>query len=71
MNDLRDLKALIRSATPTVEIETMEETRAMRLLEELARDHDLPLYRWSAATGLTQPGFQYGSAAPAGSVAAG
>src|SRR5690606_11634559 len=66
MNDLRDLKALIRSVTPVIEIETMEETRAMRLLEELARELDLPLYRWSAAAGLTQPDFRYGASKPAG-----
>lgn len=66
MNDLRDLKALIRAVTPIIAIETMEETRALRLLDELAREFDRPLYRWSAASGLTQPGFRYGAAAPAG-----
>lgn len=66
MNDLRDLMALIRSVTPVIEIETMEETRAMKLLDKLARELDLPLYRWSAAAGLTQPGFRYGASKPAG-----
>ena len=63
MNDLRDLKALIRSAMPIIAIETLEEVRALRLLETLARDLDLPLYRWSAAGGLVQPGFSYAASA--------
>jgi SpoVK/Ycf46/Vps4 family AAA+-type ATPase len=66
MNDLRDLTALIRSRTPIIVFETMEETRAMRLLETLAAERNLPLYRWSAAAGLvargSQPDVRYGSA---------
>lgn len=65
MNDLRDLAALIRSRTPVIVIETMEESRAMRLVETIASERDLPLYRWSAATGLvarsSQPDVRYGT----------
>lgn len=60
MNDLRDLAALIRSHTPIIVIETLEEPRAFRLLEELARHLNHGLYRWSAASGLAQLNFRYG-----------
>ena len=49
-----------RAATPIIVIETMEETRAMRLLAELAEELERPLYRWTAAVGLVEPGFRYG-----------
>ncbi|MFN3985622.1 MAG: AAA family ATPase [Rhodocyclaceae bacterium] len=61
MNDLRDLTALIRSHTPIIVIETMEEARALKLLEDLAREQDLPLFRWSAASGLSHLNFRYGA----------
>lgn len=64
MNDLRDLAALIRSRTPIVVIETMEEARALKLVEELAREKGHALYRWSAAAGLAQLNFRYGGSAP-------
>ena len=60
MNDLRDLAALIRSRMPIIVIETMEEMRALKLVDELARTLDHPLYRWSAASGLVQLNFRYG-----------
>lgn len=62
MNDLRDLSALIRSRTPIIIIETMEEVRALKLLTELVNGRDQALYRWSAATGLAQLNFRYGGA---------
>lgn len=60
MNDMRDLAALIRSRTPIIVIETMEELRALKLLEDFTRDKGQTLFRWSAATGLTQLNFRYG-----------
>lgn len=60
MNDMRDLAALIRSRTPIIVIETMEELRALKLLEEFAREKGQLLYRWSAAVGLSLLNFRYG-----------
>ncbi len=60
MNDQRDLAALLRSRTPIIVIETMEELRALRLLEQLGNSLDIPLYRWSAASGLVHANFRYG-----------
>ncbi len=59
MSDIRDLEALIRAGSPIIVIETVEEMRAFRLMKDLAQDRRLPLYRWSASTGLTHVNFQY------------
>jgi SpoVK/Ycf46/Vps4 family AAA+-type ATPase len=60
MNDMRDLAALIRSRTPIIVIETMEERRALKLLEDFAHNKGQALYRWSAAAGLSLLNFRYG-----------
>lgn len=52
MNDQRDLTLIIRSRFPIVLIETHEETRAMALLEQVARLEGQGLFVWSAADGL-------------------
>jgi len=61
MTDFRELSALVRSRVPLITIETVEEPKAVALLEQLAREQDLSLFAWSAADGLAQLNFRYGS----------
>lgn len=50
------LKVLINSNTPIVVIETVEETRAVRLIREAADELGLQVFEWSIADGLTRAG---------------
>jgi len=50
------LKILISSSTPVVVIETVEETRAVRLIRAAADELQLPVFEWSIADGLTRAG---------------
>jgi ATP-dependent 26S proteasome regulatory subunit len=53
---LARLKVLISSSTPVVVIETVEETRAVRLIRSAADEMQLPVFEWSIADGLTRAG---------------
>jgi AAA+ superfamily predicted ATPase len=54
-----DLKALILSFHPAVVIESVEEERVTRLVQEAASELRLPLFEWSLTRGLTGPGMEY------------
>ncbi|MDO9599578.1 MAG: AAA family ATPase [Azoarcus sp.] len=66
MPDFRELSALVRSRMPLLCIETVEEPKALRLIERLARDDNHDLHCWSVADGLVQQNFRYGNARPEG-----
>lgn len=55
-DQLERLKVLIESSTPIVVMETVEETRAVRLVRAACSSLDLALFEWSIATGLTRCG---------------
>jgi MoxR-like ATPase len=64
-----DLKTLILSFHPAVVIESVEEERVGRLVQEVASGLRLPLFEWSLTKGLTGPGTEYaihGTADPLG-----
>ena len=46
------LKLLINSDTPLIALETVEEHRAVALLQAACRDLNLPLFEWTIADGL-------------------
>ena len=46
------LKLLIRAGNPFISIETTDEERAVRLVQDVARDLPQPLYEWSMTDGL-------------------
>src|SRR5207248_4098504 len=48
------LKLLIRAGHPLVSIETRDEGRAVELVRKTAENHHLPLFEWSATTGMCQ-----------------
>lgn len=50
--DRHDLELLIKSRNPIISIETHEETRALQLLSEIARDFNRPLFSWDVIDGL-------------------
>jgi hypothetical protein len=52
MSDLKDLQALLRSATPIIAIETHEETRVLDLFTRLGQ----PVHRWTVTEGLRELG---------------
>jgi SpoVK/Ycf46/Vps4 family AAA+-type ATPase len=56
VDPLNRLKILISSSTPVVVIETVEETRAVRLIRAAADELQLPVFEWSIADGLTRAG---------------
>ncbi|WMS85836.1 AAA family ATPase [Pleionea litopenaei] len=51
-SDLRDLKLLIQSRNPIIGIESHEENRVLKLLSDLARDINKPLFTWDIVDGL-------------------
>ncbi|MGD8175565.1 AAA family ATPase [Marinimicrobium sp. ARAG 43.8] len=57
MQDAHDLKLMLDSKVPLVVIESHEETKAINLLQRVARETGRPLYHWSITDGLTQLGF--------------
>ncbi len=61
MPDFRDLSTLVRSRVPLVSIETSEEPKALALLDRIAREDGLELYRWTVADGLIHSNFRYGA----------
>ncbi|MDZ7643804.1 MAG: hypothetical protein U5K76_06000 [Woeseiaceae bacterium] len=56
MDHTKDLELVMRSRTPLVVIETTDEARMLRLLQDItmARTGDdyLPLFRWTVTDGL-------------------
>jgi ATP-dependent 26S proteasome regulatory subunit len=56
VDPLARLKIFISSNTPVVVIETVEETRAVRLIRSAADEMQLPVFEWSVADGLTRAG---------------
>ncbi|UCF87505.1 MAG: AAA family ATPase [Nitrospiraceae bacterium] len=61
MDNIRDLEVLINSHYPIIYIETFEEKRVETLVLEVAFKMGLPLFIWSATTGLAR----FGSEKPA------
>src|SRR5438270_5402902 len=54
MDAKQRLKVLIDSSTPIVVIETLEEARALRLIQQAATELELPVFEWSIADGLSR-----------------
>src|SRR3954463_1803999 len=54
MDPKQRLKVLFESTTPIVIIETLEETRALRLVHEAAGELKLAVFEWSIADGLSR-----------------
>lgn len=52
MQDALDLAVLIASQTPLVVVETHDEKSVLSLLQRVAREKDIPLFRWSVSDGL-------------------
>ncbi len=52
MPDLHDLELLLRSDTPLILIESLEEPRVIMLFARLALRIAQPAYRWSVTDGL-------------------
>jgi hypothetical protein len=50
------LKVLIDSSTPVVVIETVEETRALKVVQTACSQLNLPVFEWSIADGLSRCG---------------
>jgi SpoVK/Ycf46/Vps4 family AAA+-type ATPase len=57
---LERLKVLIDSSTPIVILETVEETRAVRLVHAAASALDLAVFEWTIASGLVRCGNDIG-----------
>ncbi len=55
-NVLDRLKVLIDSSTPIVVMETVEETRAVRLVRVACSALNLTTFEWSIASGLMRSG---------------
>jgi len=49
-----DLRLMINSRNPIITVETTEEDRLKDLLLAIATELDVPLYMWSAITGLAK-----------------
>ncbi|QDT96188.1 AAA family ATPase [Gimesia aquarii] len=48
------LELMIRSGNPFISIETLDEQRALKAIQNVATDLKKPLYEWSATNGLCQ-----------------
>src|SRR6266481_4862936 len=53
---LERLKVLIDSSTPIVVMETVEETRAVRMVRQACSALNLAAFEWTIATGLARSG---------------
>src|SRR5215831_10276092 len=58
---LERLKILIDSSTPIIVMETVEETRAVRLVREASSPLNLAVFEWSIASGLMRCGGEPGA----------
>ncbi|MEW7977632.1 MAG: hypothetical protein AB2814_09415 [Candidatus Sedimenticola endophacoides] len=54
MRELHDLELILRSDTPIITIESLEETRVLHLLTQLALRLGEPMFRWSVTEGLSR-----------------
>ena len=63
MNDLHDLEVVLRSETPILMIESLEEPRLLELLGEIGQRLHLPVHCWTLTDGLRSLG---GRAVPSG-----
>ncbi|MDR2189068.1 MAG: AAA family ATPase [Azonexus sp.] len=61
MDDLNDLRLVLRSRFPLVIIESHEEAKVRSLIEKAARADELSFFTWSVADGLTRENFRYSS----------
>jgi SpoVK/Ycf46/Vps4 family AAA+-type ATPase len=52
MQELHDLELLLRSRTPLVVVESLEETRVLQLFARLGLRLAQPMYRWTVTEGL-------------------
>ncbi|MCL2345997.1 MAG: AAA family ATPase [Desulfobulbus sp.] len=59
MDDLNDLRLVLRSRFPLVIIESHEEAKVRSLIEKAARADNLAFFTWSVADGLTRQNFRY------------
>ena len=66
MDTSADLRVLLASQYPLLLVATREEQRFLRLLRRAAADLGLPVWVWSAATGLARDGKEpmYGTVDP-------
>jgi SpoVK/Ycf46/Vps4 family AAA+-type ATPase len=62
---LEQLKVLMDSSTPIIILETVEETRAVRLVHAAALPLKLAVFEWTIASGLVRCGNDAGAYAPA------
>jgi SpoVK/Ycf46/Vps4 family AAA+-type ATPase len=62
---LEQLKVLMDSSTPIVILETVEETRAVRLVHAAALPLNLAVFEWTIASGLVRCGNDVGMHVPA------
>ncbi|NVJ49236.1 MAG: AAA family ATPase [Gammaproteobacteria bacterium] len=56
VSDRRDLELLIKSRNPIVGIESHEENRVLKLLVDIARDLNKPMFTWDIVDGLKRSG---------------
>lgn len=56
MDNTADLRVLLASRYPLLLVETNEEPRFLATLRRAAREIDVPVWTWSAATGLARDG---------------
>src|ERR1700751_564224 len=61
---LESLKVLIDSSTPIVVMETVEESRAVRMVRAACSSLNLATFEWSIASGLARCGSDVGEAVP-------
>lgn len=52
MNDLHDLEVMLRSETPILMIESLEELRLLELVGQIGLRLQLPVFRWALSDGL-------------------
>lgn len=65
MPDFGEFSALLRSRMPLIVIETVEEVKALRLLDRAAREQGAQCFCWTVADGLVHTNFRYGAVRPA------
>ncbi|MDR2839032.1 MAG: AAA family ATPase [Azonexus sp.] len=61
MDDLNDLRLVLRSRFPLVIIESHEEAKVRSLIEKATRADNLAFFTWSVADGLKRENFRYDS----------
>lgn len=59
MDDLNDLRLVLRSRFPLVIVESHEETKVRALVQKAAATDELAFFTWSVADGLARENFKY------------